>query len=359
MRTTSTILTIACLFFCAAASFGQQPAGAEQNQGIATQQDPMTAPAPSATQTAPNPIVLRVNGDPIYAVEISMVMQTLQAQLMERGEQVDQRELAKVATQRAIEQKLLVQEARRFGVEADELEVARSAQMAEQQSGGRPALEAKLKAAGSNYEQFLNIVREFELLSAFVEKQIKPNVSVTEEEVAAYYRDNPELFEAEDRAHAFHMIFVVGEDAEPAVLATVRAKAQAARQRALTGEEDFTVVARDLSEGPSAPSGGDLGWVTRGALVSPLSETVFSLQPGEISEVVQSRFGFHVLTISDRRPAETISLELAAPQIEDLLKTERATEQMGKLLETLVATAKVENLLGGSDPVVAPGTGGK
>ena len=199
-----------------------------------------------------------------------MVMQTLQAQLIERGEQVDQRELAKVATQRAIEQKLLVQEARRFGVEPDELEVARSAQMAEQQAGGRPALEAKLKSAGSNYEQFLNIVREFELLSAFVETQIKPNVSVTEEEIAAYYKDNPEVFEAEDRAHAFHMIFIVGEDADPAALAAARAKAEAARQRAITGEEDFTAVARDLSEGPSAPSGGDLGWVTRGALVSPL-----------------------------------------------------------------------------------------
>jgi len=355
MRTTLTILIIACLFFSAAPSFGQQSAGAEQNQGIATQQDPMTPPAPSAA-TAPNPVVLRVNGDPILAVEISMVMQTLQAQLVERGEEVDQRELAQVATQRAIEQKLLVQEALRFGIEADELEVARSAQMAEQQAGGRAALEAKLKSAGSDYEQFLNIIREFEILGAFVEKQIKPNVNVTEEEVAAYYKDNPEVFEAEDRAHAFHMIFIVGEDADSAVLETTRAKAEAARKRALTGEEDFTAVARDLSEGPSAPSGGDLGWVTRGALVSPLSETIFSLQPDDISEVVQSRFGFHVLTINDRRPAETISLELAAPQIEDLLKTERATEQMGKLLETLIATAKVENLLGGTTGAPAVGT---
>ena len=355
MRTTLTILTIVCLISSAAPSFGQQPAGAEQNQGVATQQDPMAAPAPAAAQTAPNPVVLRVNGDPIYAVEISMVMQTLQAQLRERGEEVDQRELAKVATQRAVEQKLLVQEAGRFGVKADELEVARSAQLAEQQAGGRPALETKLKAAGSNYEQFLDIIREFEILSAFVEKQIKPNITITEEEIAAFYKDNPEAFEAEDRAHAFHMIFIVGEDADPAVLATTRAKAEAARQRALTGKEDFTAVARDLSEGPSAPSGGDLGWVTRGALVSPLSETIFSLEPGDISEVVQSRFGFHVLTINDRRPAETISLEIAAPQIEDLLKTEKATAQMGKLLETLTATAKVENLLGGSAPAAGRG----
>lgn len=354
MRPTLTILTIACLFLGAAASFGQQPATAD-NSGVASQQDPTTSPS-AANATAGNPVVLRVNGDPIYAIEISMVMQTLQAQLSERGEQVDQRELAQVATQRAIEQKLLVQEARRFGAEADELEVARSAQMAEQQAGGRPALEAKLKASGSKYEQFLEIVRELELLRAFVEKQIKPNIEVTEEEIATYYRDNPEAFEAEDRAHAFHMIFVVGEDADPAVIAASRAKAEAARKRAMTGDEDFATVARDLSEGPSAPTGGDLGWVTRGALVSPLSETVFSLQPGDISEVVQSRFGFHVVTINDRRPAETISLEMASPQIEELLRAQRATDKMGQLIETLAGTAKVENLLGGSPGAPAVGT---
>ena len=312
----------------------------------------MADPEPSANEVAPNPVVLRVNGDPIYAVEISMVMQTLQTQLTERGEQVDQHELARVATQRAIEQKLLVQEAHRFGVEPDELEVARAAQMAEQQAGGRPMLEAKLKATGSSYEQFLGFIRELEILSAFVNRQIKPNVIVTDEEIAAYYKDNPEVFEAEDRAHAYHMIFIVSEDADPAVLAASRSKAEAAHQRALTKVEDFTTIARDLSEGPSAPTGGDLGWVTRGALVSPLSETIFSLEPGEISEVVQSRFGFHVATISDRRPAETISLEVASDQITELLRQQKATETMGQLLETLVSKAKVENLIGSS--VIGP-----
>lgn len=325
----------------------QEPAATDEAGSVMPQKDPMAEPDPSATQDAANPAVLRVNGDPIYAIEISMVMQTLQIQLEERGETVDQRELAKVATQRAIEQKLLVQEANRFGVVADELSVARAAQIAEQQAGGRPLLEAKLKATGSNYDQFLHVIRELEILRAFVDQQIEPNVTVTDEEVAAYYKDNPEAFKAEERAHAFHMIFIVAEDADPTVLKATRAKAEAARQRAVTGEEDFTAVARDLSEGPSAPTGGDLGWVTRGALVSPLSETVFSLQPGEISQVVQSRFGFHVTTINDRRPAETISLENASPQIAELLKQQKATETVGQLLETLVKTAKVDNLLGG------------
>lgn len=227
------------------------------------------------------------------------------------------------------------------------MEVARAAQMAEQQAGGRAMLEAKLKATGSSYEQFIDVIREIEILKVFVSRQIEPNVVISDEEVATYYKENPELFEAEDRAHAFHIIIIIAEDAAPAALEAARAKAKTARQRALKGDEDFTTVARELSEGPSAPAGGDLGWVTQGALVSPLSETVFALEPGGISEVIQTRFGFHVATISERRPAETIGLEEASGQITDLLQAQKATETLGQLLETLVKTAEVENLLSG------------
>lgn len=347
MRPTLTIAFATCLFLMAVPSFGQQTATPTNDDGIMRQADP-TNPPPAASQpTAPNPAVLRVNGEPIYAIEISMVMQTVQAQLQERGETVDQKELAQMATQRAIEQKLLVQEARRFGIEADELKVARAAQMAEEQSGGRVILEAKLKSSSSTYEQFLDVIREIEIMRTFVETQIQPNVVVTEKEVSDYYEANPTMFDAEERAHAYHLIFIVGEDAEAAVLEASRRKADAARTRCVTSEEDFTVVARELSEGPSAPNGGDLGWVNRGQLVSPLSEAIFALQPGEITPVVQTRFGFHVATISDRRPAERITLEEAGSQIEAFLRQEKATSSVGQLLETLIKTAKVDNLLGG------------
>lgn len=348
MRPTHTIAIVTCLVLAVLPAFGQQADDAADEGAIVSQMDPTGQPAATPQPVAANPAVLRVNGDPIYAIEISMVMQTIQSQLQERGEEVDQRELARVATQRAIEQKLLVQEARRFGVKPDELEVARAAQAAEERSGGRALLEAKLKNSGSNYEQFLDVLREIEIMKLFVGNQIQPNVEVTEEEIAEYYEANPTAFDAEERAHAYHMIFIVGEDGQPDVMESTRQKAEAARARCLTGEEDFTAIARELSEGPSAPTGGDLGWVNRGQLVSPLSEAIFALQPGEISPVVQTRFGFHVATITDRRPAERIGLEEASPQIEAFLGQQKTADTVGQLIERLLETAKVENLIAGS-----------
>ena len=348
MRPTHTIATVTCLFLAVLPAFGQPADDATEEGAIVSQMDPTVQPAATPRPVAANPAVLRVNGDPIYAIEISMVMQTIQGQLQERGEEVDQRELAQVATQRAIEQKLLVQEARRFGVKPDELEVARAAQAAEERSGGRALLEAKLKNSGSNYEQFLDVLREIEIMKLFVGNQIQPNVEVTDEEIAEYYEANPTAFDAAERAHAYHMIFIVGEDGQPDVIESTRQKAAAARARCLTGEEDFTAIARELSEGPSAPAGGDLGWVNRGQLVSPLSEAIFALQPGEISPVVQTRFGFHVATITDRRPAERISLEEASPQIKAFLGQQKTADTVGQLIERLLETAKVENLMAGS-----------
>jgi parvulin-like peptidyl-prolyl isomerase len=305
-------------------------------------------PAPTASDL--NPVILTVNGEPIHAFEISMIMQTVQAQLEQRGDEIEPSELAKMATQRAIEQKLLVQEARRFGIEADELEVQRAARATEQRAGGRTMLEAKLKATGSSYEEFLEVVRELEMMQLFVTRQIVPNVEVTNEEIETFYADNPEAFRVGDRVHAYHMVFTVNENADAETQSRVRARAEAARQRALTGEEDFTTVARELSDGPSAPEGGDLGWVERGTLVGPLSDAVFALEPGGISPVVQTKFGFHVATISERRSAGTVSLEEASGQIESLLRQQKAANTVGELLETLVESAEVVNQLGTGVP---------
>ena len=133
-------------------------------------------------------------------------------------------------------------------------------------------------------------------------------------------------------------------------------RAEAACQRALTGEEDFTTIAWELSEGPSAPNGGDLGWVTKDALIGPLAEAIFALEPGEISAVVRSRFGFHVATVTERRPPETVSLDDASDQIETVLRQKKASDTVGELLATLVEKADVENLLGGGPATSGTGT---
>lgn len=328
-----------------------QESGADRSADLVPQQDPTTAPTTTPSAAAVNPVVLRVNGEPIRAFEISMIMQNVKAQLELRGQEVETKELAQSATQRAIEQRLLAQEARRLGVEADELDVARAAEAAERQAGGRAILESRLEASGASYEQLLGVIRELELLRAFVEQRIVPNVAVDDEEIAAFYEANPELFETQERVHAYHMIFIAGENASEAEQAAARAKAEAARERAMAGTEEFSAIARELSEGPAAATGGDLGWINRDTVVKPLSDAAFALEPGDISEVFRSPYGYHVATISERRPAGTISLEEATDQIASILRQRKAGETVAQLLDTLIKSARVENVLGNPNPI--------
>ena len=108
----------------------------------------------TAPQTAApvNPLVMKVNGDPVYAAEISLMMQNIQGYLASQGQQVTQEQVFQVASQRIVEQKLLAQEAERFGLKPDETRVAEMMQLTEQQAGGRASLETMMLAAGTDHQ---------------------------------------------------------------------------------------------------------------------------------------------------------------------------------------------------------------
>ncbi len=262
------------------------------------------SPAPGANV---NPAVLKVNDDLVYAAEISMVMQNIAGQMGGRDKVPDQQELVQMATQRVVEQKLLSQEASRNGIQPNEPRVAQMIQAIEQQAGGREALDASLAQMGSNHEQVMEMIREMDLVRSLIEQKISPSIQVSDEEVASFYAENQEMFKNDAQIHARHIITAATEDADAATVAAAAAKAEKARERAIAGE-DFAELAREMSEGPSAPKGGDLGFFTREQMVPAFADTAFALEPGQISEVVRSPFGFHVINDDLRQAIEELKL---------------------------------------------------
>ena len=84
--------------------------------------------------------------------------------------------------------------------------------------------------------------------------------------------------------------------------AAAKAKAEAAHQRAVAGE-DFAELAKELSEGPSGPNGGDLGFFEKQRMAPAFADAAFALEPGEISPVIKTQFGYHVIKVEERRGA--------------------------------------------------------
>jgi len=290
-----------------------------------------------------NPAVLKVNGDVVYAADISMVMQNIAGQMGGRDKVEDEQQLVQMATQRLVEQKLLSQEATRLGIQPNEPRVTQMAQAIERQAGGRDVLDASLAQMGSNYDQVMKMIREMDLVRSLIDRKISPSIQISDEDVALFYADNPEMFENDAQVHARHIITAAGADADADTVAKARAKAETARERALAGE-DFAELARELSEGPSAPKGGDLGFFSREQMVPAFADAAFALEPGQISEVVRSGFGFHVIKVEEKRPAGTLPLDEVSDHLQTLLVQQKTGEEVGKMVEALADTATITPL---------------
>lgn len=312
------------------------------------------AQEPPAPTPDINPPVLRVNDETVYAAEVSMVMANIVGQLTAQGRETpEQQQLVQMATQRVVEQKLLAQEARRLGYKPNDLRVAEMAQTIEQQAGGREPLDEALAARGTSYDRLLVTLREMDLSRTLIEKTISPTITVTDDEIAAFFTENPEMFTTPEQVHARHIIFAAGENADADTIINARTAADSARERALAGE-DFAELARELSQDPSAPDGGDLGFFTYQQMVPPFAEAAFALDEGEISGVVRTNFGFHIIKVEEKKPAVTLTLEESNARIRLLLTQQKTAEKVQEVIRALGEKAEIVPLVAPEGPGEAP-----
>lgn len=298
-----------------------------------------------------NPAVLQVNDDIIYASDISLVMRNIAAQYGSQGQQPPpEEELVQLATQRVVEQKLLSQVGTKAGFEANELAVAERAKEVEQQAGGIEQLNQSLGAMGTNRDHLLDLIREMDIVRTYIKAKISPNIEVTDEEIATFYSENPEMFMAPAQVHARHIIYSAGEDADAETVVNARGNAEEARKRALAGE-DFAELAKELSEGPSAPDGGDLGFFVHQQMVPAFADAAFALEVGGISEVVRTNFGFHVIKVEEKIPAGTVPLDEARDDLRGLLTQQKTGQAVTALLKTVAEQSTITPLLA---PPAAP-----
>ena len=148
-------------------------------------------------------------------------------------------------------------------------------------------------------------------------------VTVTEKDIREYYESNPEKFEEPKTVQARHILIKVAENATPEEVESARKRAEDVLKMAKEGQ-DFATLARKYSEGPTKAKGGELGTFRREAMVKPFADKAFSMEAGEISEPVRTRFGWHIIKVEKVNPAKTLTLDEAREDIRKKLKAERS-----------------------------------
>ena len=104
-------------------------------------------------------------------------------------------------------------------------------------------------------------------------------------------------------------------------------------------------LAREYSEGPSSVKGGDLGYFGRGQMVKPFEDVAFALEIGELSDVVETRFGYHLIKVTGKKPETVIAYADIKERLQQYLKDEKVQQEVNAYVEDLKTKAKVEKFL--------------
>lgn len=148
--------------------------------------------------------------------------------------------------------------------------------------------------------------------------QYGDRTTISDKQVSDYYEENLDLYKEKKQVRARHILFKLDMGASEAEETKVREKARKVLERAGKGE-NFETLAKEFSEGPTKDKGGDLGYFSEGQMVKPFEEAAFKLKMGEISDLVRTTFGYHLIKVEDIKEARTKAIEEVSQGIRDTL----------------------------------------
>jgi peptidyl-prolyl cis-trans isomerase D len=161
------------------------------------------------------------------------------------------------------------------------------------------------------------------------------NIQLPEQDIKTYYEQNLQRLSGQEQRRASHILINAAKDAPAAEREKARAKADGLLADVRKDSKSFAQLARKNSDDPgSAANGGDLDFFAKGAMVKAFEDAVFALKKGEISAVVESEFGFHIILLTDIKAPATPSLEAMRPKLEADLREQQAKRQFAELAET-------------------------
>jgi peptidyl-prolyl cis-trans isomerase D len=163
---------------------------------------------------------------------------------------------------------------------------------------------------------------------------IESSVQLNADEVRAYYEQNKARFATAEQRRASHILITVSPDADESAKKAARDKAEALLARLRAGE-DFAALARAESQDPgSAPAGGDLGFFSESMMVKPFADASFSMKEGEISDIVETEFGFHIIRLTGVRPGAGRPFEAVRAEIEAEIRKQQSAGRFAEAAET-------------------------
>jgi peptidyl-prolyl cis-trans isomerase C len=334
------LIVLACAASACNRAAEEKPETTAAQPGSAAAAEP---PAPEPPKPVPDVIpavVARVNGVEIPKTDFDRLIKQMEMQAGQPVPANRRDEIYRAMIDRLVTYTVLVQEAKARNIEvpAAEAKQVSDAKIAElrQQIPDQTAFEKALAERNMTLDRLRADIRNDLAINKLMEAELAGVPAITDTDVKEFYDTNPDEFSGLRASH----ILIRPQGADEASKNKARTTATDVLKQARSGA-DFAELARKHSADGSAQQGGDLGFFTKASMVPEFSEAAFALQPGQISEVVETQFGFHVIKAMERKD---VPLEEASPKIRDFLTAKRRDERQQAFVTQVKNKSKIEVL---------------
>jgi peptidyl-prolyl cis-trans isomerase C len=315
-------------------------------QTAAGQQPPAPAPPVEAVKPVPAElpdVVARVNGEAINKADLQDAVGQLESRAG-RTVPPDQRDrVFRGVLDQLIAYRLLIQESVSRKIAVADTEVDARAAEIKKQFPSEQVFQQTLEKQHMTETDFRDDIRQGLQITSLIEAEVTARAPVTAEQVNQFYASNS--FQQGERVRASHILIAVPENADAATKEQARSRATDVLNDVKAGK-DFAELAKQHSQDPgSGPRGGDLDYFERGQMVGPFEEAAFALATGQVSELVETRFGYHIIKVVDKQAARTIPLEEVRGRIEEYLKNQNREQQTQGFIDALRTKAQIEILI--------------
>lgn len=291
-------------------------------------------PLSSAKQFASDDAIVFVNSAPITVGELDSEMSHLPAMYQQL---MDQLSLKKTVLEQLIVKKILLQEAENKGYTVSDKEVSEKIKSMYTEMGlTEEQFLDRINEDGLTIEKVNSLYRDQFIISKLLDEELA--VEVSEDSIKKYYDENAEMLA---KVHASHVLVCYNgtqncekDRTEEAALNIIGVVAQKIKDGA-----DFAELAKEYSDCPSGPRGGDLGWFSRGQMIKEFEEAAFALEKNEVSAPLKTVFGYHIVKLHDKKT----SFEELKSDIAETLKKEQQQEKMEGFIGSLKAKAVIEH----------------
>ncbi len=240
-----------------------------------------------------------------------------------------------------IEESLIDQEAKRLGITVTDGEVEGMIQDVMKTRGLTPEqLSERIAQEGLSMETYRNQLRSHFYKMKILNREVKSKIVVTDEEIGAYYREHQDLYEGKEAARIRQILLIVPPGASGQDREALREKAEDLLGRIRAGAP-FSELAMANSQGPAA-AGGDLGFVEKGVMLPEVDRAAFSMGRGETSDVIETRVGFHIIQVLDRRGAGLKPIEEVREEIREKIGSGKVESKFEEWLDAQRKKAHID-----------------